>query len=515
MNVRHAIRRLGASQTFALCLASGALLPLSLAPLNLWPMALLSPTLFALLLLYRAPQTSLKHLLSNSYGFGLGLFGTGASWVYVSIHDFGYTGVPLALVLTSLFVAGLALVFSLPFLLLRHISSRPGYYLSAFAALWVLGEWFRSWLLTGFPWLYIGYSQLATPLSGWAPVSGIFGVSLAVLTTCCTFAYCYAVKFDKRSYWPLALTLTLWLSGGWLQQQSWSFNSGTPQQVAIVQANIPQEKKWLPEYRQPTLQLYRRMSQPLTDADWIIWPEAAIPVLYHQARPFLQSLNHFADTNEVSLITGIIYDDTANGHYHNSAIALGQGSGQYHKTRLVPFGEYVPLEQWLRGVISFFNLPMSMIKSGPEQQPPLNLADTRVGMAICYEIVYPDLVARQAADSEVLITLSNDAWFGHSWGPLQHLQMAQMRALETSRYIIRSTNNGVSAIINPDGELQQQGGQFTREVISGQVIPRSGNTPFTATGSIPVIALCLLIYAACCAGSRRSPIQRASNYDSV
>lgn len=509
MNRTPLLSRLSAGQTFALCLFSGTLLPLSLAPLTLWSLALLSPALFAAVLLRRSSETTLKQLLANSYGFGLGLFGAGASWVYVSIHDFGYTGVPLAIILTTLFVAGLALVFSLPMLLLHKINPRPGPFLIAFAAIWVLGEWLRSWLLTGFPWLYIGYSQLSTPLSGWAPIGGVFTVSLTVVATSCALVYLCAEKSLRSLGLVSLLTLSLWISGGWLQQQNWTTKSGAQQQVAIVQANIPQEKKWLPEYRQPTVQLYRNMTQPLSDSDWIVWPEAAIPLVYSQATPYLQSLNDFATANNTALVTGIIYDDANTGFYHNSALALGKGSGQYHKTRLVPFGEYVPLEQWLRGLISFFNLPMSMIKSGPEDQASLNVSGTRVGMAICYEIVYPDLVARQASHSQVLITLSNDAWFGRSWGPLQHLQMAQMRALETGRYIIRSTNNGVSAIITPSGELQQRGGQFTREVIIGHVIPMSGNTPFVRTGSLPVIVLCLLMYLSCVVRSRQSHTQRA------
>lgn len=491
-----------------MCFISGALLPLSLAPLNLWPLAILCPALFAAVL-YPAATTSVKRLFSNSYGFGLGLFGTGASWVYVSIHDFGYTGVPLALILTTLFVAGLALVFSLPFLLLQKTNTNRAYFLVAFTSVWVLGEWLRSWFLTGFPWLYIGYSQLTTPLSGWAPVTGVFGVSLAVMATGCSLAYLCSVKLDKKAIWPLLVVLAVWSAGGLMQQQTWTTDTGDPQRISIVQANIPQDKKWIPEYRQPTLELYQNMTRPLSDSDWIVWPEAAIPMLFSEAIPYLNSIDDFAKSKGTALITGIIYDDSDTGVYHNSAVVLGEGTGQYHKARLVPFGEYVPLEQWLRGLIQFFNLPMSVIKAGPENQPPLTLSNTQVGMAICYEIVYPDLVARQAADSEVLVTLSNDAWFGHSWGPLQHLQMAQMRALETGRYIIRSTNNGVSAIIAPSGNLLSRGGQFTREVISGTITPTSGKTPFVITGSLPVVSLCLLLYLSCLAASRQRRNPRA------
>jgi apolipoprotein N-acyltransferase len=486
----------------------GGLTPLSLAPLNWWPLALLTPACVALL----GWRQASKPLFLVSFSFGLGLFGVGASWVYVSIHEFGYAPIWLATMLTALFVAFLALVFAAPFTLLawrprRSLGTLPlGAFLLGFTALWVLGEWVRSWLFTGFPWLYVGYSQWHTALAGWAPVTGVYGLSLAVIATSCGLAY-LAVSRSGANQTPktprvviLLVLAGLWLGGQALRSVEWTQpaqdpSASAPLQVSLVQANIPQDKKWQLDFLGTTLERYRTLSEPVWDSDWVIWPEAALPILYHRAGPFLEEMHRRALQSNTALITGILYDDQAREQYHNSAVGLGMASGIYHKTHLVPFGEYVPLENWLRGLIQFFNLPTSIINPGPEQQHGLQIGSHRLATAICYEIVYPDLVADSALQRDVILTISNDAWFGASWGPLQHLEMAQMRALETGRYVIRGTNNGVSALINPKGEVQQRSEQFVQTVLTGPVIPMKGNTPFMVWGSSPVIALCFALVA--------------------
>lgn len=497
-----------------LAVLAGALTPLALAPLDWWSLALLTPACLALLS-WRQPTRS---LLLICFGFGLGMFGVGASWVYVSIHEFGYAPVWLATLLTALFVAFLAFVFALPFGLLswrpqrfrqgeHHVATLPfGAHLLGFVALWVLGEWLRSWLFTGFPWLFIGYSQWHTALAGWAPITGVYGLSLAVVASSCGLLYLATLKTRGSSGLMVARALVLlllagvWAGGQALRSVAWtqpaqSGSASAPLTVSLVQANIPQDKKWSVDFLTTTLNRYRILSEPAWQSDWVIWPEAALPMLYHQAGPFLEEIHQRALHTETALITGILYDNRQHEQYFNSAVGLGLASGLYHKTRLVPFGEYVPLEQWLRGVIQFFNLPTSIISKGPAQQHGLQIGSNRLATAICYEIVYPDLVASTARNREVILTISNDAWFGASWGPLQHLEMAQMRALETGRYVIRGTNNGVSALINPRGEIQQRSEQFVQTVLTGPVIPMRGTTPFMAWGSLPVTASCFVLLA--------------------
>ncbi len=504
-----------------LSIGSGALLPLSMAPLDIWPLALTCPALFAWLL-FRQRR---REVLRLSFAFGLGLFGVGASWVYVSIHDFGNASMALAALLTSLFVVLLAAIFSLPFALLQgHLlparwrpatapgsrdgwllqAHTPGLYLLAFSGLWILGEWLRSWLFTGFPWLLLGYSQLDTPLAGWAAVGGIFAVSLVTLASAACLCATLLCKRRGQRLLALVLVLAIWLGGAALKPISWTQADGPPLQVALVQPNIPQEQKWQPDFIQPSLERLVALSAAGWGADWVIWPEAAIPLLYHRGLPFLEEMQRQALASNSALITGILYDDYQRGVYHNSLVGVGLASGIYHKTRLVPFGEYVPLEHWLRGLIDFFNLPMSVIHAGRGEQFGLQAGSHRLAAAICYEIVYPDLVARGTRGRAAIITVSNDAWFGRSWGPLQHLQMARLRALETGRYVVRATNNGVSAIIAADGTVTVRSEQFIQTTVLGEVEPRRGDTPFMQFGSGPAIAVsALLAVAGLGAGSWR------------
>lgn len=476
-----------------LAIGAGALLPLSLAPYNVWLTGILAPALLALAL-HRADG---RRCLLVAFAFGLGLYGVGASWVYISIHQFGSTSTLLSLILTTAFVSGLAVAFALPFYLYGRLFSRtlPGMLL-AFPAFWVLGEWMRSWFLTGFPWLYLGYGHLQTPLAGYAPVLGVFGVSLCVALT----ASFLATLVAYRSYWRSKLVqaaalacVAVWLMGAGLRFVEWTTLDEQPVSLGMAQGNIPQEKKWDPAYLDETFRIFGDLSETLWQYDWVIWPEAAIPLLYHHALEPLKRLGAQANATDTVFITGILYDQPDDYKFYNSIIALGQGAGIAYKMRLVPFGEYVPLEKYLRGTIEFFNLPTSNIHPGPAYTNGLQTPEGEIAPSICYEVVYPDLVAERALTAQFLLTISNDAWFGHSIGPVQHFQMAQMRALETGRYMIRSTNNGISGIIDPKGNVLAQGGRFTREVLTGEVHAARGSTPFMLFGSRPTVLFCLLL----------------------
>lgn len=473
--------------------AAGALMPLALAPFNAWPLALVGLAALALLLHRQGGRAA----LGRAFAFGLGQYAVGISWIYVSIHQFGGAGAPLAALMTGLFVAFVAAVFALPYWAYgRWFAGRKLELLAAFPAFWLLGEWVRTWLLTGFPWLYPGYSQLDTWLAGWAPLAGVLGVGLILAYSAALAAQWLLVRRPGTGLWlASAACLALWGGGAGLRSITWTEIDPEPVTVAMVQPNIPQELKWQSHYAQTTLEKLLDMSEPLWEADLLIWPEAAIPITYHRAGSFLDRLDERASEHDSALITGIIYDQNKPGartRYYNSLIGLGQARGHYHKRRLVPFGEYVPLERWLRGAIDFFDLPTSIITRGPENQPGLRWGDELIAPSICYEVVYPDRVARGAIGSGLLLTVSNDAWFADSIGPLQHMQKARMRALETGRYLVRSTNNGVSALVDDRGRILAQSEQFVHTTLSGQVHTARGNTPFMRWGSGPLVALALL-----------------------
>jgi apolipoprotein N-acyltransferase len=276
----------------------------------------------------------------------------------------------------------------------------------------------------------------------------------------------------------------------------WTQDSSAPLTTAIYQPNIPLEKKWNRRYLHAIQQQYLDRSLPhFETVDLVLWPESALPSYRDRIDDYLNQVSTAAHQTDTTLITGIPTRDER-GSY-NSIVALGQGVGEYRKQKLVPFGEYVPFEESLRGLIQFFDLPMSNFISGPNVPPILSAGAVRVASFICYEVVYPDFVYRGARTAEVLITVSNDSWFGRSMGPLQHLQMARFRALETGRPLLRGTNNGVSAIINHKGALVVSSPQFEELVITGEVQPKTGLTPVMWLGSTPTLAFCgLLILAA-------------------
>lgn len=461
-------------------LLGGACLCLAFAPVHWWPLSFVAPAV-----LYGLLETQpVNKLMRLAFLFGFGVYLGGASWIYVSIHDYGYTGMPLAVLMTGLFCAFMGSYY-LGFAWLYRRFLRPAGPF-AFAGLWVLQEWFRGWFLTGFPWLYVGYAHVDSPLAWLAPIGGVWAVSLAAVWL---GAAALNLVLKPRS-WHYALpALILVFIGLWLPPSHWTGVSDRPAvTVGMVQADIPQLDKWSPEYLRKTITTHTGMSRELWGDDIIIWPESAITLDYLAARDLLQNYSNIAADHGSTLVTGIPYisEDFV---IHNSITSLGLGSGLYFKQRLVPFGEYVPLQHWLRGLIRFFDLPMSDFTPGPAGQALLTAGPYKLAPFICYELVYPEFVTDNLRDAEFIVTISNDSWFGASWGPLQHLQMAQMRALEHGRYVLRATNNGVSAIIDAQGRILQQTPQFEPAILRGEARVMNGQTPFSRWGSYPVLVI--------------------------
>ena len=484
---------------------AGLLAPFALAPYDLWLLAPLS----LILLLHSLDSASPRQGLFIGWLYGLGLYGSGVFWVFHSIHDFGNASTTLAAGLTLLFITALSMLFTASFgyTFVRLFQQKSRGYLLGFPALWVIFEWLRSWLLTGFPWLLSGYAHTDTLLAEWAPVTGVYGVSfinaLSASALYVLIRQCRKASAKQRTS-LVALIIAPWLIAIPLHSISWTKTQGNAIKTSLIQPNISQTVKWQPEQRGKTLrQLYQQTEQHL-DSDLIIWPENAVPVLYHQAQSYLHDLAQLGQQSNTRIISGLPYwqlnkDNTET--FHNSITVLGETT-LYHKQKLVPFGEYVPLQDWLRGLIEFFNLPMSDFRRGPTKQPPLtvDIANTTVKIApyICYEIVYPDFVRGMAKRSDLLLTISDDSWFGTSAGPLQHLQMARMRAQENGKYLLRGTNNGVTAIIDPKGRVVARADSFVTTSLTSNVWATHGETLYTRLGSWPVLLICtLLILIAC------------------
>jgi apolipoprotein N-acyltransferase len=479
-----------------LAVAAGAITPLFLAPFDLWPLALLSLALFYLGLRELSPRQA----LGRGWCFGFGLFGAGINWIYVSIHTYGGASPLLAGLLMLAFVAAIAWFFALPAWLWARWLRRNEAPLAdalAFAALWVAQEAFRGWFLTGFPWLYAGYSQLDGPLAGLAPVGGLWLVSFTLALTAALLCNLHRLR-QRKSFLAAGVVLLIgpWAAGMLLKGHAWTQPLGASLSVAAVQGNIEQSMKWDPQKLDDQLKLYRDKTFTSRPVDLIVWPETAVPVLMESAQGYLNMMGRFASDRQSALITGVPIRQVVDQQkrFYNGITVVGNGEGVYLKQKLVPFGEYVPLQDMLRGLIAFFDLPMSDFARGPADQPMLEAKGYKIAPFICYEVVYPEFAAGMAARSDLLLTISNDTWFGTSAGPLQHLQMAQMRALEAGRWMIRATNNGVTGLIDPFGKLSVQIPQFEEGILYGDVVPMGGLTPYLHWRSWPLIVLCLVLF---------------------
>ncbi len=449
-----------------------------------------------------------KHSFLLGWSFGSGSFLTGVSWVYIAMHDFGATPAYLALPMTAVFCIFLGLVPALfCYAYSRWVRDGKAGRILGFAAIWVLCEWLRGWLFTGFPWLYLGYGHLHTALAGWSPVVGVYGLSFWVALSGAALAQVIiAPPSAKRPSVVALLGCALLFGQGYLlAQNEWTqATAKEPLRISAVQSNISQEKKWAYTQYWATLELYDQASEKLwADSDLVIWPEAAIPALYHNAQSFFDYIAERAAANNSALITGVPtrFDEKM----HNSAMVISGGEGIYHKQRLVPFGEYVPLSSYIQGLLKIFDLPLSSFSRGGSDQAHLSVKGWQLAPSICYEIAYPDLIAQSARDSDVLFTISNDAWFGHSIGPDQHMQMAQMRALENGRELIRVTSTGISAIVDHHGNIRTRVPSFTQTALRGEVYAREGSTPFTRYGSTPIILLCFALILCARIGAKQSP----------
>lgn len=471
----------------------GALFPLGFSPFEVPLLSILSVALLSWCLTGADGRSGFL----RGYLFGLGKYGVGVSWIYVSINVYGGAPPLLAGLLVAVFVAGLSLFPALLGLLLGRFFKNVGPILwpVSFSLLWVLHEWLHMWLLTGFPWLLLGYAQLGTPLEGFAPLAGVLLVSLAAALVGSGLASTIrCVKRRERAI-CLAFVALPWLLGLGLWSLEWTQRFASIR-VALAQGSVPQALKWLPEHRDLSLDTYDALMDASWDVELIVLPEAAVPMTRKDASDYLESIRRRARASETGVILGIPREVEAWNRWaiQNTALGLGRAEGDYAKRHLVPFGEYVPLESALRGLIGFFDLPMSHTLPGARDQPPISLEleqqVAEVALAICYEIAYPRLIAEAASDPALIITISNDAWFGSSIGPWQHLQIARMRALEMGRFVLRATNNGVTAVVRRDGSIQSSLRQNEREVLAAEVDLHKGSTPYQRWGHAWLMLLC-------------------------
>ena len=441
-------------------------------------------------------QDTPKQGFIHGWLFGFAMFGSGLSWIHVSVSIYGNINIVPAIAITLALAAILAIYPAITGAIAasgKNISPTQRQ-LILIPSLWVLAEWLRARCLSGFSWLTPGYSQVDSPLSSLMPLGG----TLLVLAALTITAGLLVLTIQNKKPHNIACIMIIWIGAMALTPLQWTKAEGQPQKTALVQGAIKQELKWRPEYLEHTKQLYNKITTPLWNTtDLVVWPEAVIPAFYHQVQPYLEDINRKRENT--SLLLGIPTYNKKTDKFHNSVITLQAQElpepGQvYHKRHLVPFGEYVPLQKLLTPILKKLNIPYSEF-SGGNGTTLLPSPAGSAGIMVCYEIIFAHTVLDKLPQAKILINVSNDAWFGDSTGPHQHLQIARTRAKETGRYILRATNNGISAIINPQGKILARSQQFKAEAIQHEVTAMTGSTPYTVLGDTPIAILALLLSA--------------------
>jgi apolipoprotein N-acyltransferase len=472
----------------------GSLTTLAFAPFG-W--SLLVPLVlvpFLYVCLTNSPRDSAKH----GFWFGFGLFLSGTYWIYISVVVFGQAPVWIAVFL----IVGLVLIMSAYFwltgwLISRLVHGEPWYLFAVAPAAWVIIEWARGWLFTGFPWMALGYSQVDSALAGWAPVLGVYGVSALLVLSSAALLVAILTR-GRQQIVAITLVLLPSLCGALLKLVDWTEPAGAPLTATIVQGGVAQDRKWLPEQFQPTLQFYRDATINAVESDIVLWPEVAVPAVTDRVEGYIQALETIARINDQTILFGIlerVTERTIEPRIYNAIVAVNGVERQvYRKRHLVPFGEYFPVPPDVREWMAMLSLPHRDLSGGAAEQPLIRTKDgAALATAICYEDAYAAEQLYALPEAALLINVSNDAWFGDSIAPHQHLQIARMRSLESGRHTIRATNTGISAFIGPKGKVHESGPQFVPVTLTRDVQPMQGATPYVNAGNWSILIICWFV----------------------
>jgi len=466
---------------------AGAVLNLAFAPFAWWPIAVLAPAVLFALIRGVPPRRAGW----TGAAFGTGLFGFGTYWLYTCLHVFGLVPIWLTLVLQAALIGLMAFYSAALCFLANRFWLKAGATRAwlVLPVLWVLLEWLRGWVLSGFPWLSLGYAMIDSPLKGWVPVFGVYGVTWATATIAVALNVLLMPAVPKsRRLFALGGAAGLLLIPALLGRHDWTHTAGPPLAVAAVQGAVSQDQKWQSKNIQETMSRYSELTAQAWGARLIVWPESAIPVLAGDLQDYLRRLQEQGRAHGADFAIGLVNYSPETRQYHNGILVLSDsGNGWYYKRHLVPFGEYFPVPGFVRSWMRLMSLPYDDITPGNEHQPVLSAAGQRLGLTICYEDAFGSQQIETLRDTTLLINVTNNAWYGDSTAPHQHLQIARMRALEAGRYLVRAANDGITAVIGPRGNIVGRLPQFQEGVLRAEVQPMIGLTPYARMGNYPVI----------------------------
>jgi apolipoprotein N-acyltransferase len=402
----------------------------------------------------------------NGFVAGLVFFAAILYWVNIVMTTYGRLHPVLSVVAYLLLVAYLALFFAAATWASCRLREHCGYsYALTFPVLWVALEFVRAFLFTGFPWATLGYSQQSSlTLLQSADLFGVYGLSyLLVLVNAVLADWLLARRKRQRRPLPALLIAAIMLTAvaGYGQWRLATDPDRRPEQVrtTVVQGNIPQDIKWDPDFQRETIDIYRDLSLAAARREQsrlLIWPEAATPFYYQDGGLLADGVTGIAQSSGAALLFGspAYRRDTEKVRYLNSVFLLdakGAVKGRSDKVHLVPFGEYVPLKRFLPFLDK---LVVGIGDFSPGVINPLPLNGYRVGVLVCYEAIFPELARESVRQgSDLLVNVTNDAWFGNSSAPWQHLAMVRFRAVENRVWVARAANTGISAFIAPSGQV--------------------------------------------------------------
>ena len=487
---------------------AGALGVFAFAPFGWWPLQILA---LAFLFYQVGMDTSVRRASLIGWAFGFGWSVAGTHWLYITMNRFGNIPGPMAVAAVCLLGAYMALFAALATGLptwLRKKWSLPvkPFLLLALPFAWGLSEWMRGWVMTGFPWAASGYAHNTSPLAGYAPLVGVYGIG--VIAALC--ASCVAMLTQRSRLLGAGLLAGAMAAGFGLTYIDWTQPEGKPISVRLLQGNVPQAKKFDPETMLRSLEMYRAMVLA-APADLIALPETAVPTLPQYLPPdYLASLQRYATSSGSHLLFGVpltdgpgTYANSVQGFAPHGANGPNDPNGpngaayRYDKHHLVPFGEFVPAG--FRWFVDMMRIPLGDMTRGAAVQPAFAVKDQRVLPNVCYEDVFGEEIALQLRSMDkpatILLNVSNLAWFGESVAIPQHLQMSQMRSLETGRPMLRATNSGATVVIDGRGKVTHALANYTHGALVAPVQGMRGMTPFILMGNYLMLALAAVAFA--------------------
>ncbi|NQY43064.1 MAG: apolipoprotein N-acyltransferase [Legionellales bacterium] len=468
---------------YFLAFISGCLIYLVFSPYN-FHIVLLIPFSY---LIYVYSKIKAKESIFVGFAFGFGMFGSSVSWIYISIHEYGHIHSIISIMITLAFIFTLSTFTAIHGYFVNKFYHK-NYILNSiiFSSIWTILEWLRGWILTGFPWLYIGYSQVETIYGGFLPIVGVFGTTFIVILICCLiFGIIRNIKSFRKVIAGIVIISLVTILSCFLAEYKWTHKISNPITVSLIQSNIDQNIKWNRSNLESTLQLFFDLTNSNIDSNLVIWPESSIPLTKQHAHNFLDQIDNLAKNNSTGVLLGILINK--DNKIYNGLIGIGNSNGQYLKQFLVPLGEFIPFKETLGKLIQALNFPLGDLHHGTSDQNNLVYNGIKIAPFICYEIAYAKSFLDFRRTAQLFLTVSNDAWFGESVALDQHLQIAQARAKQSGKYHLVSTNTGITAVINNHGKIISKAKPFEITVLNSTIYPMEGLTPWSKIGYMPII----------------------------